>query len=165
MFETTITTSATPAVTAATMTAPAAAPRWQRYAPHRQRQPRRVVDKDGTALVHMPLKGGALAVIEAEDFDRLMSEGITSQWRTHDDGHGLAYVRVKTAKGLLMLARLILNTPPGKVIRYADHNPFNLRRENLVFDDGFSKQREKLPKPAAPEGWPAESDASEGFIF
>lgn len=155
MVETTTTTTTTTPVPPATL-------RWQRYAPHRQRQPRRVMDRDGTALVHMPLKGGAIAVIEAEDFDRLMDAGFTSQWRTHDDGHGLAYVRVKTAKGLLMLARLILNTPPGKVIRYADQNPFNLRRENLVFDDGFSKQREKFPKPAEPEGWPAMSEASEG---
>lgn len=122
------------------------------------------MDRDGTALVHMPLKGGAIAVIEAEDFDRLMDQGVTTQWRIHDDGHGLGYVRVKTAKGLLMLARLILDTPAGKVIRYADHNPLNLRRENLVFDAGFSKQREKDAPPAVMEAWPAESEAGEGVI-
>lgn len=155
------------AITAATATTAANSPAlfaWQRYAPHRQRHPRWIVDHQGSGLVHLACKGGAVAVLDADDFDALMGRGVTTQWHLHGDGHGLFYVRAKMGGNLLMVSRLILDTPRGKVIRYADHNPLNLRRDNLVFGDGFSKQREKAAPPA-PMAGTAGDDASEGYIF
>lgn len=134
----------------------------------RKRQPYRFTDRSGNALVHVPLTGGAVAIVDAEDFDRLELMGFTGPWFLNSDGKGSAYVRTMLpgiGGNLGMVSRLILDTPRGKVIRYSDRNPLNLRRDNLVFDAGFSKQREKDAKAEAPTAWPAENEASEGFIF
>ncbi len=159
-------TTDTPMITTAAATA--AAPllfRWQRYAPHKHRQPRRIVDHEGNGLVHLPCKGGAIAGLYADDFERIISRGLTTQWHLHSDGHGLFYVRAKMGGSLLMVSRLILDAPRGKVIRYADHNPLNLRRENLVFEAGFSKQREKIAKPGTSAAGTQQANDAEGFIF
>lgn len=140
---------------------PAIAPR------KHKRRPYRFTDRNGNALVHVPLTGGAVVIVDAADFDRLETMGFTGPWFLNSNGKGNVYVRTVLpgiGGNLGMVSRLILDTPAGKVIRYADRNPLNLRRENLVFDAGFSKQREKDTPSAAMEAWPAESEAGEGVI-
>lgn len=126
---------------------------WQRYAPNKQRQPRRLLGDDGDDLVHMPLKGGAVAVLDAADFDGMVARGITTQWRLASSGNGYFYVRayLPGATSLVMVSRLLLDVPSGKIVRHADRNPLNLRRKNLVLDDGYSKQREKVVKVSREE--------------
>lgn len=116
-----------------------------RKARKNDRQPRRVVDANGEPTVQVTLKGGIIATLDGPDFDRMMGLGISHQWCRLGDGKGHSYAGVSGngyPGNLLMVARLILDAPRGQVIRYADHNPMNLRRSNLVLATGFSKQRE-----------------------
>lgn len=136
---------------------------WQRYAPHKQRQPRWIIDHEGNELAHLPCKAGAIAVLDADDFRSLMARGVTTQWHLHGDGHGLFYVRAKMGGKLVMISRLILDAPRGKVIRLLDHNPLNLRRNNLAFDDVLPKQRETVRKAFALDA--VVDDGDEGHIF
>lgn len=115
----------------------------------KRRQYHRTTDAAGNPLIHMPLSGGAVCVLDAPDFDRLAALGVTDRWHFNDDGKGNAYVRVmlrRPAGNLVMVARLILEAPKGQVIRYANKNPLDLRRVNLTLDNGFSKQRENIVK-------------------
>ena len=115
----------------------------------RKRRAYRFTDRSGNALVHVPLTGGAVVTVDAADFDRLETMGFTGPWFLNSNGKGNAYVR-PVLPGIVgnlgMVSRLILDTPRGKVIRYSDRNPLKLRRDNLVFDDGYSKAREKDAK-------------------
>lgn len=126
-----------------------------------QRQPRRIADKGGAAIVQMPLAGGAVATVDADSFDHYAAPGRSTQWCLMGDGKGNAYVGVwlPSAKTTVMVARLLLDAPRGKVIRFHDRNPLNLQRSNLYLDAGFAKQREKDVAQSA------ELDEQEGFIF
>ena len=116
------------------------------------REPRRITDPDGNRLVHVPLTGGAVAVLDEADFDRVMTLGISKGWFFNKDGKGHAYVKASLpgpGGNLVMVARLIMDVPHGQVVRPADRNPLNLRRGNLAFRVGFSKHREVAVKAGA----------------
>ncbi|MFT8242414.1 hypothetical protein [Roseomonas sp. BN140053] len=111
------------------------------------RTPVRATDADGAAIVRVPLANtGSKAKLLAEDFDRLGGSAITSQWTLNENrrgGHG--YVRCGCGHvpgGLVIVARLIMEPPPGFMVRYRDGDRMNLRRDNLCLVRGRAQGQE-----------------------
>lgn len=128
--------------------------------------PFRFTDAGGHTLVRVHLCDGTAAIVDAEDFDRLMSLGFSPRWFPSGDGQGRSYVCVAPPPGSALnhstrvnVARLI--APPasrGVVVKYADGNRLNLRRENLIGRraETNAKAREGSFGPgSAPEAVPA----------
>ena len=135
--------------TTTTFDAPAKAPPPVRTFRKNGRQPRRLVDTNGDHVAHVPLKGGAIAILDAADLDHVVALGVTTQWVLNGDGKGFFYVRTKlpgSQNNVVAVARLILDVPDGMVVRYVDGNTLNLRRSNLFLDAGFSKRLELTAK-------------------
>jgi len=99
------------------------------------RTPIRTVDRDGAEIVLVPLANHHLpAKLLADDFDRLVSDGVSLAWTFNDNGSGYGYVRTYSgavAGKLTSIARLIVNAGRGKVVKYRDGDRLNLRRDNL----------------------------------
>jgi hypothetical protein len=110
------------------------------------RQPIRTTAADGSPIVLVPVRGGALpATVDAEDFDRLVAVGISPMWLFNKARQGKAYVRAghprqEATGGLVTIARLIMEAPAGNRVRYWDGDTLNLRRENLYLS-GFLGER------------------------
>ncbi|WP_296201619.1 hypothetical protein [uncultured Hyphomicrobium sp.] len=73
------------------------------------------------------------AEIYQDDLEFLEKLGLSLNW-TALKMSGAIYVTANaknTAGGKVLVARVLLDAGPGQMIRYADKNPLNLRRENL----------------------------------
>lgn len=114
------------------------------------RTPTRTTDPDGAPIVRVPLaKGRGVAVLDAEDFDSLATLGFSTKWVLNEDGHGRGYVRCnhparEATGGLLSVARLVMEAPPGMVARYRDGDRTNLRRSNLYLEEGRGARGREL---------------------
>lgn len=77
------------------------------------------------------------ATLYKEDYDRLIELGAYKRWQLIKD----KYVRCATrnGQGHVMIARALVNCPPGYCVVYLDGNPLNLRRENLGIRKGQGK--------------------------
>lgn len=115
-------------------------PRRRAHSFHTYRSPSRFTDAGGHTVVRVYLCNGTHAVVDEDDFDRLVSLGFSPRWFPSGDGKGRSYVCVTPPpeSGLnhstrINVARLI--APPasrGVVVKYADGNRLNLRRSNLI---------------------------------
>jgi len=119
------------------------------------RRPIYFTDPDGTPCVRVPLSNGRdHAELLADDYAALIARGVTGNWqhnipnRISRDGrrsYVQCYVprRTPSRKGnrwtALTVARLILDAPKGRRVRYRDGNTLNLRRSNLYLQDGFTR--------------------------
>ncbi len=100
-------------------------------------------DDDGTEVVRVGLRCGHSAVLDADDFYRLMALGVSPNWFLNLDGRGqFPYVRacIPVANGwtgnLVTIARLIRPVPfRGLTVRYLDGCALNLRRQNIYMAD------------------------------
>ena len=120
------------------------------------RPPTRTVDPDGTEIVQVPLPRGEVAVIEAADYEWLLGLGLPPNWSYDKGANSCNYVRVtaylggrnRRPRGLksgalqMSVARLIMRTDIGEIIRYRDSNRLNLRRSNLNVCPGRADGRE-----------------------
>lgn len=105
--------------------------------------PIHTTDDHGTPIVLVPLASHPIpAQVDAEDFDRLIAQGVSLFWTLNWSGTGYPYVRCsnpRVAGHLTTVARLILNVGPGRVVKYRDGNRLNLRRSNLWVANGPAK--------------------------
>ena len=87
------------------------------------------------------------AVVDREDFERLMAAGVSDQWTFNKCGmkkYSHAYVRcaVPGSPGSLeTVARMITGIGSGHKVRYFDGDPLNLRRRNLFVTKSTAKLR------------------------
>ncbi len=90
--------------------------------------------KDNSSVVLVPLSSGkGYAKINEEDFLRIREEGYTGKWFLNSDRvGGIEYVRTFHKTNNKSVSRLILNPPPGYVVRYRNTDRTDLRRCNLV---------------------------------
>jgi len=109
------------------------------------REPIRTVDTDGAPIVLVPLANhDRPAKLLAEDFDRLVAQGLPLAWTLNQATGGNAYVRCATSAvvgRLVTVARLILRVGRGRVVKYRDGDRLNLRRDNLWATNGPAKHR------------------------
>lgn len=117
--------------------------------------------KEGEGVVEVPLsREGRRAIVDRDDFEALVGAGISDQWSVMK-ARDREYVRVRcpyVKGGATTVARIIMNAPTDLVVRYADGNPFNLRRSNLYFAHSSSYwpkgwsvgRRRSHPRPPVP---------------
>ena len=123
------------------------------------RTPAHARDIDGKEIVLIPLANHSEpAKILREDFETLSAAGYTQNWTFNARASGPGarrYVRCAAhdRKGnLTRVARLVLNTPRGRVVKYRDGNRLNLRRDNLLLSAGCAPgatMKDESPDAAA----------------
>ncbi len=76
----------------------------------------------------IPLTKGYFALVDAEDYDRVMKHGwCYMKARTGRDGYAMATIRCERA----LLHRFILGIEKGKVVDHINRNGLDCRRKNL----------------------------------
>ncbi len=109
--------------------------------------------------MRVPLLHGYHAMVDVDDFNKLMADGIPDQWVRNHNGQRRAngdyswYVRVMMpGANLLMVARLILGVSRTELVHYRDWNPLNLRRNNLATGPALAARRDATRGGAGPQG-------------
>jgi hypothetical protein len=88
-------------------------------------------------LVIVPLSNSnAKAKLYEKDYDYLHSLGVGLPWKLFQ-----GYVAVRNNNKDISIARLIKGAGKGQTVSYADSNPLNLKRANLVIKGGAGKRR------------------------
>lgn len=107
-----------------------------------RRRPHQHVTPAGEELVLVPLpRLAAFAIVERLEFERLLSLGVTDQWRTVDNDGASRHVVCNWRGRDVSVSRLIVGALPGRRVSYRDGNRFNLRRSNLVCKPGAATRR------------------------
>ncbi|MDQ0997025.1 hypothetical protein QFZ34_002207 [Phyllobacterium ifriqiyense] len=87
-------------------------------------------------VVCVPLgrSGNQEAAINREDYDELLSLGVSPNWQICSSSVASRGIGHK-----VLVARVLMDAKAGQRVRYTDGNPLNLRRSNLSLEDkGFS---------------------------
>jgi hypothetical protein len=71
-----------------------------------------------------------------DDYDYLTEIGCGVPWQFH-----LGYVAVRNDCKLVSIGRVLASAGEGQKVSYIDHNPFNLRKDNLFLRPGGGKIR------------------------
>jgi hypothetical protein len=100
-----------------------------------------VPKQDNPSVLEITLKNGQTCQIDESDFNDLMDTDIPSEWSIH-----LGYVVAKRRENRWNIARLIRDAGKGTKIVYADGNKMNLRRNNLIVDNGAAEASPKLER-------------------
>lgn len=106
---------------------------------------------DGRVLAQVPLANHDRAVVlDKADYDRALAALGDTAWRLVEV-NGRAYVRAQDPRSgnPVTVARLLLDEPQRAGIRYANGDPLDLRRSNLVitFGGGGVRKKPKLGSP------------------
>lgn len=103
------------------------------------RAPLHFVAPGGGRCVRVPLaRHDASAIVDADDYNRLIAQGVSPHWCVNLDGSKTRrYVRVTIAgDNVRTVARLITGAGRGERVHYRDGNPLNLRGDNLRVTKG-----------------------------
>lgn len=95
----------------------------------------RTTDAYGDDIVRVPLANFAgYAVVDAEDFDRMLAAGLSPNWFANLNGeNGRLYVKTQVPHDRpRTVARFVAGAGDNESVRYRDGDTFNLRRENLI---------------------------------
>ena len=112
----------------------------QPQAPTPARAPRypifHAVDTDGTEVVKVMMKRGTFCTLYASSYEMIKTLYVSMTFQINDNGNGCAYIRTNNRRGghysqYEQVARLILGSPKGKIVRYIDGDRTNLRLNNL----------------------------------
>lgn len=97
--------------------------------------------KDGLT-VFVTLRCGSSVAIDRDDFDRLVSRGLSLNWFLSGDGQGRYYVCVRHPRfgNIVPVAREIMRAGRGEVIRYRSRDRLDLRKSNLTRCGGAAKR-------------------------
>lgn len=92
------------------------------------------IGPDGSVHVPLARNGEAEATIDFEDYQYLVSLGVSPNWQ--QSGRS---VSARTPKGNMLVGRILMDAKAGQRVQYKDGNPLNLKRDNLsIRDGGFS---------------------------
>lgn len=108
-----------------------------------KREPIHTTDRDGAAIVLVPLaNSGLCAKLRAEDFADLAERGLGANWFYNSNGGEYRYVRCynRAAGNVVGLSRIIARAGRRQQVTYQDGDRTNLRRENLHIEQGFSRR-------------------------
>lgn len=97
--------------------------------------------KDGLT-VFVTLSCGSSVTIDRDDFDRLMSRGLSMNWYLSGNGKGNHYVCVHHQRlgNIVPVAREIIQAGRGEVVRYRSRDRLDLRKANLTRSEGAAKR-------------------------
>lgn len=131
----------------------------------------RTTDAYGDAIVRVPLANFAgYAIVDAEDFDRMMAAGLSPNWFANLNGkNGRLYVKTQVPHDRpRTVARFVAGAGDNESVRYCDGDTFNLRHENLIVYRGgrvrygSEELLERLERFAEMQRGQAEDDDSTG---
>ena len=119
-------------------------------------EPVRATDNTGNPIVRVPMdrKGDRWATLDAEDFDRIVAEGVSMSWHCNDNGAGQSYVKAyapEASGGLVSVPRIVMRAGPKEVVRYVTRDRLDLRRGNLTIAKGKAKREDVAIVRAARE--------------
>ena len=95
------------------------------------------------------LASGEVAMIDRDDYDRFVQEGVSLNWYKTTDRHGNGpYVQVwhKCLKNIVTVSRLITHAGKGQVISFRNGNRLDLHKSNLKIDKGPAWRRTESQK-------------------
>lgn len=97
--------------------------------------------KDGLT-VFVTLKCGSSVTVDRDDFDRLVTKGLSLNWYLSGDGQGRHYVCVYHQRlgNIVPVAREIMQAGRGEVVRYRSPDRLDLRKDNLTRSEGAAKR-------------------------
>ena len=114
------------------------------------KRPVRFSDDGFTAFI--TLATGEVAMIDREDHDRFVQEGISLNWyRTYDRHRNGPYVQVwhKPVRNIMTVSRLVMRAGKGEVVSFRNGDLLDLRKSNLRIDGGPAwRQTERTPVPS-----------------
>lgn len=90
------------------------------------------------------LATGEVAMIDREDYERFVQEGVSLNWCKTTDRRGNGpYVQVwhKRFKNIVTVSRLIMRAGKGEVISFRNGDRLDLRKSNLKTDNGPAWRR------------------------
>jgi hypothetical protein len=94
-------------------------------------------DERGRALVRVPIaRSDRFCTLEEQDFSALLELGTPVHWVWKQD-----CIWVRSGGKSIAIGRILLDCSPGQCLRYINHDPTDLRRDNLVLTNGMSKYR------------------------
>jgi hypothetical protein len=97
----------------------------------------RHINENGQNLVIVPLSNSNSKIkLYEKDYDYLDSLGAGLPWKLY-----LGYVAVRNNDKDISIARLLALAAKGQKVSYADGNPLNLSRPNLVIKPGAGRHR------------------------
>lgn len=85
------------------------------------------VGPDGSVHVPLARSGEAKAMIDFEDYQYLISLGVSPNWQLCGGS-----VAAKIKGQSLLIGRILMDTNAGERVRFIDGNPRNLRRSNMA---------------------------------
>lgn len=102
------------------------------------------VAADGGKIVKVEMSNrqGTFVTVDADDYVALVAEGLPTRWFLNRAGSGHDYVRFapgRFAGKLETVARRIVRSRPGRIVRYVDGDRLNLRRSNLYLIPGNAR--------------------------
>lgn len=105
-------------------------------------------------MKEIPLSQGKVALVDDEDFDRLMAMG---KWHCND-GYGkitLNYRKPDGTRGAkkIWMHRAVLNAPPGKFVDHISGSRLDNRKANLRFCSHNENQRNSGPQKNNTSGY------------
>jgi hypothetical protein len=94
-----------------------------------------IVEEGTRLLARVPLGGepGLYAEMWKDDYDFLVKLGLSPNWACYRSKNAfyVTAAAVDTPSNRVLVARVLVDADAGQVVRYADGNPLNMRRENL----------------------------------
>jgi hypothetical protein len=95
---------------------------------------------DGSRIAEVPLRDGGFVTVDHDDLARILSLGISPAWSLNSNGGRQRYVRAQAPRALgvpslVQVARVIMEPPSGRVLKYRDGNRLNLRRANFYLEE------------------------------
>lgn len=94
-------------------------------------------DPDGRFIASVRVTSRATkAILYQEDYDRVVAQYGRHEWaaQNNDALKDTVFVSGPNAGGKTDVARFLTGNVAGKVVRYVDGNPLNLRKSNLALD-------------------------------
>ena len=85
---------------------------------------------------YVPLTRGYFALVDAADYERVMQY----KWCATSEHRGTVYGSCRPKGKTLLMHRLIMNAPPGKVVDHINGHGWDNRRDNLRLCDQMQNQ-------------------------
>lgn len=97
---------------------------------------------DDGLTVFVDLASGQTAMVDRDDYERCLNEGLSLNWYLAKDRAGNNYVAVYAPRlgNIFTVSRYIMRAGRGEVISYYNGNRLDLRKANLRRGEGAARR-------------------------
>lgn len=82
-------------------------------------------------MPEIPLTQGMVAIVDSDDYDRILATCPTWHARRKVQGTGVSFYAVSSDGRQIRMHRLVMNAPDGAEVDHRNHNGLDNRKENL----------------------------------